>query len=100
MYSTVADLFAWAATGMGTSLLPADLAAQRLETDIPLPEGGYGLGITQLAPGWIGHTGQTAGWSSVGLYNPTSGATCAGITNSITGAVGLAHTCALIFGLG
>ena len=100
MYSTVADLFAWTATGMGSSLLPADLAAQRLKTDIPLPEGGYGLGITQFAPGWIGHTGQTSGWSSVGLYNPTTGATCAGITNSTTGAIGLAHTCALIFGLG
>ena len=88
MYSTVEDLFAWAATGLGTSLLPPELAAERLNTDIPAtPVGGYGLGIEQAAVGWIGHTGQTLGWTSLAAYNPQTGATFAAIANSTTGIV-------------
>ena len=88
MYSTVSDLFTWAATGMGTALLPPDLATQRLDTNIPaLPDKGYGLGIEQAAVGWIGHGGQTLGWSAFAAYHPQTGATIAGLTNSPTGVV-------------
>jgi D-alanyl-D-alanine carboxypeptidase len=86
MYSTVEDIFRWAATGMGTAFLPADLAAQRLDTNIPaLADKGYGLGIEQPAVGWIGHGGQTLGWTAFAAYNPQTGATFAAIANSPTG---------------
>jgi D-alanyl-D-alanine carboxypeptidase len=44
MYSTIADLGTWAGTGLGTCLLPADLAAKRLAAQ-QTPDGNYGLGI-------------------------------------------------------
>ena len=51
MYSTIADLGTWAATGLGTSLLPADLAAKRLAAQ-KVPEG---------TTAWASTTGATAG---------------------------------------
>jgi D-alanyl-D-alanine carboxypeptidase len=92
MYSTVQDLFTWAATGMGTALLPPNLAADRLNTNVPaLPGKGYGLGIQQIAvPGWIGHGGQSFGWTSFSVYNPQTGATITGLANSPTGVAAVA----------
>ena len=80
MYSTVADMGIWASTGLGTCLLPADLAAKRLAFK-PIPEGQYGLGILSFDHGWIGHTGQIIGWEAITLYNTETGAAFVGIVN-------------------
>ena len=80
MYSTLADLGTWAGTGLGTSLLPADLAAMRLATQ-KIPEGYYGLGIYDWGQGWVGHTGQIIGWESLVAYNTTTGAAFVAIVN-------------------
>lgn len=88
MYSTVADLGAWAATGLGTTLLPSALGEQRLQTQ-PIPEGDYGLGIFDYGNGWIGHTGQLIGWESMAAYNTDTGAVFVAIDNE-TGSLGAA----------
>jgi D-alanyl-D-alanine carboxypeptidase len=80
MYSTIADLGTWAGTGLGSSLLPADLAARRLVTQ-QIPEGDYGLGIYDWGAGWIGHTGQLIGWESLVAYNTKTGAAFVAIVN-------------------
>lgn len=80
MSSTVADLGKWAATGLGTSLLPADIAAQRLDFQA-IPEGDYGLGLFDFGHGWIGHTGQLVGWEALVLYNQETGAAFTAIIN-------------------
>ena len=80
MYSTIADMGIWASTGLGTCLLPADLAAKRLAFK-PIPEGQYGLGILSYDHGWIGHTGQIIGWEAITLYNTQTGAAFVGIVN-------------------
>jgi D-alanyl-D-alanine carboxypeptidase len=82
MYSTIADMGTWAGTGLGTSLLPADLAAKRFETK-PIPEApsGYGLGLIDYGKGWVGHTGQIIGWESIVLYNTETGGAFVGIVN-------------------
>ena len=80
MYSTIADLGAWAGTGLGTSLLPDDLAARRLAAQ-KIPEGYYGLGIYDWGEGWVGHTGQIIGWESVVAYNSKTGAAFVAIVN-------------------
>lgn len=43
MYSTIADMGIWASTGLGTCLLPADLAAKRLAFK-PIPDRAMALG--------------------------------------------------------
>jgi D-alanyl-D-alanine carboxypeptidase len=93
MYSTVADMGTWAATGLGNTLLPADLGDQRLQTQ-PIPEGDYGLGIFDWGNGWIGHTGQLIGWESLVAYNTDTGAVFVGMVNetgSLTAAIGVAY---------
>ena len=60
MYSTIADLGTWAGSGLGTSLLPADVAAERFDFQA-IPEGQYGLGLFDFGEGWVGHTGQLIG---------------------------------------
>jgi D-alanyl-D-alanine carboxypeptidase len=76
MYSTVQDLFDWAASGLGASLLPAEVAAARPTGSGP-------------RPGWIGSDGQAAGWATVVAYEPATGATFAGIVNSSGGRAAL-----------
>jgi D-alanyl-D-alanine carboxypeptidase len=88
MYSTVADLGTWAATGLGTALLPADLGERRLEAQ-PIPEGDYGLGIFDWGNGWIGHSGQLIGWESLVAYNTDTGAVFVAMDNE-TGSLGAA----------
>jgi len=80
MYSTVADMGTWAATGLGNTLLPKDLGDQRLQTK-KIPEGNYGLGIFDYGNGWIGHTGQLIGWESLVAYNRDTGAVCVALVN-------------------
>ena len=80
MYSTVEDVGQWAATGFGNSLLPADLATRRLETET-LPEAVYGLGIINYGSGWYGHTGEILGWNAIAAYQPETGAVFTAIVN-------------------
>jgi D-alanyl-D-alanine carboxypeptidase len=80
MYSTVADMGKWAATGLGTAFLPADLGARRLVTT-NIPEGKYGLGIMEFGHGWYGHTGQAIGWESFVGYSATTGAAFVALVN-------------------
>jgi D-alanyl-D-alanine carboxypeptidase len=90
IYSTLDDLFAWTATAMGTTLLPADLGEQRLMLNTDL-DGmtTYGLGIARdphfPRPGWIGHSGQIFGWTAIGLYNTDTGAVFVAMSNGTSG---------------
>lgn len=88
MYSTLGDLFAWTATAMGTTLLPADLGEQRLMLNTDLTDDGssYGLGIGGTPPsGWIGLSGSLPGWSAIGLYNTDTGAVFVAMSNGTSG---------------
>jgi D-alanyl-D-alanine carboxypeptidase len=88
MYSTIADMGAWAASGLGNSLLSPETAAERLEAQ-PIPEGNYGLGIFVYEDGWIGHSGQLIGWESFVLSNTETGAAFVLLVNE-TGSLGTA----------
>ena len=81
MYSTVADLGAWGAAGLGTATLPQALGEQRLQGRPIKPGFDYGLGIIDWGNGWIGHTGQTIGWEAVVAYNAKTGAVFVGMVN-------------------
>jgi len=84
--SDLTDLGRWAATGLGTDLLPPALARQRLDThDI----GGdvYGLGIKRFGA-WYGHDGDAFGWDSLAVHNPTTGVTFVAVANACTGLTG------------
>jgi D-alanyl-D-alanine carboxypeptidase len=96
MYSTIADLGKWAATGLGTAFLPADLAARRLATT-KIPEGKYGLGIMEFGHGWYGHTGQAIGWESFVGYNPTTGAAFVAMVNDTSSLQGAEMLGAALF---
>lgn len=88
MYSTVADLGAWAASGFGNSLLSSELAAQRLQAQ-GIPEGPYGLGVF-VWDDWIGHSGQLIGWEAFAASNPDTGAVFVVMVNetgSLSGAL-------------
>ena len=81
MYSTVADLGAWGASGLGTATLPQALGDQRLQSRPIKPGIDYGLGIIDWGNGWIGHTGQAIGWEAVVAYNAKTGAVFVGMVN-------------------
>lgn len=82
MYSTVADLGTWAASGLGTAQLSAALAKKRLDVK-PINDGfiTYGLGIEDLGGDWIGHDGQAIGWESRVAYNTKTGAAVVVLVN-------------------
>lgn len=87
-YSTVGDLFNWAASGVGTSLLSTDMAKQRTELSTDIPGlGKYGLGIMAqpFGPDWVGHSGQALGYEAMAMHNPKTGATVAILVNSTDG---------------
>jgi D-alanyl-D-alanine carboxypeptidase len=97
MYSTIADLGLWAATGSGTSLLSDDLIAQRLSTR-PTVEGlDYGLGIIDFGNGWIGHSGQLIGWESLVLYDTDTGDVAVAIVNETASLVAVEFALGSIF---
>jgi D-alanyl-D-alanine carboxypeptidase len=81
MYSTIADLGKWAASGLGTSLLPEDLAAERFKTNKLASGITYGLGLEDWGNGWFGHSGQTLGFESLVAYNRNTGAAFVAIVN-------------------
>ena len=93
MYSTIADLGTWAGSGLGTSLLPVDVAAERFDFQA-IPEGQYGLGLFDYDQGWVGHTGQLIGWESMVVYNTETGAAFVAIVNE-TGSLTSAEAVAL-----
>ncbi|GAA2019922.1 beta-lactamase family protein [Nakamurella flavida] len=74
--STAEDLATWVRILADGSLLSPDLQRQRLAV-VPIPgnpdDDGYGMGIVD-AGGWIGHSGDTAGYSSQ-MYTRADGAT-------------------------
>lgn len=75
MYSTVENLGAWAATGLGTKQLSPALAAKRLNFQ-PINDGAldYGLGLMSYGGDWVGHDGQAIGWETRVAYNTKTGA--------------------------
>ncbi len=93
MYSTVADLGRWAATGLGTEELSPALAAKRLAAR-PINGGAieYGLGMESFGNDWIGHDGQAIGWESRVAYNTRTGAAAVILINetgSLRGALSI-----------
>jgi D-alanyl-D-alanine carboxypeptidase len=87
MHATIEDLFDWTAGGLGTNLLPEDLAAERLTLDNFL--GGelmYGFGIEgRTTNDLIGHVGgRDFGWAAIGTYQAESGATFVAMTNGLS----------------
>jgi D-alanyl-D-alanine carboxypeptidase len=90
MYSTVADLGAWAADGLGSAELTNAMVDERLDTkDVP-GAGAYGLGIIDFGNGWIGHTGQVIGWAALAAYNVRSGDVFVGMVNETSALPALA----------
>ena len=101
-YSTIADLFQWAATGSGNTLLSSELGEQRLPTEEGfIPDAGafYGLGLLMQAPPWVGHSGQAIGWESYEVFDPTTGGTFAVLVNSTGGLSPFLNVWASIFEL-
>lgn len=83
MISTINDLGRWAATTLGTDLLPADLARLRLDAH-SIGSDDYGLGIKRFGA-WYGHDGDAFGWDTLAVHNPTTGVTFVAAANACTG---------------
>ncbi|MCX6434167.1 MAG: serine hydrolase [Actinobacteria bacterium] len=87
-YSTIGDLAKWGGTCLGTNLLPAKVAAQRLKTT-KIDAGNYGLGIIRQGD-WLAHGGQAIGYQANVACNPKTGAVVAYAVNSTEGPADLA----------
>jgi D-alanyl-D-alanine carboxypeptidase len=80
--STVADLEIWAAAlGKGTLLQPATQAQRIGNATTVLPGLDYGFAIDNVG-GWLGHTGDIPGYTTVSLYLPERDATMVVMVNS------------------
>jgi D-alanyl-D-alanine carboxypeptidase len=86
-YSTIGDLATWGSTCLGTTLLPAKVAADRLKTT-KIDAGDYGLGIIRQG-NWLAHSGQAIGYTANVACDPKSGAVVAYALNSTEGPFGL-----------
>jgi D-alanyl-D-alanine carboxypeptidase len=86
-YSTIGDLARWGVTCLGTTLLPAKVAADRLKTT-KIDAGDYGLGIIRQG-NWLAHSGQAIGYTANVACDPKSGAVVAYALNSTEGPFGL-----------
>ena len=86
-YSTIGDLAKWGSTCLGTNLLPAKVAAQRLKTT-KIDAGNYGLGIVRQGD-WLAHSGQAIGYTANVACNPKTGAVVAYALNSTEGPIDL-----------
>jgi D-alanyl-D-alanine carboxypeptidase len=86
-YSTIGDLAKWGGTCLGTSLLPAKVAAARLQTT-PIDAGDYGLGIIRQGS-WLAHSGQAIGYTANVACDPRTGAVVAYALNSTEGPLDL-----------
>lgn len=82
-YSTIGDLATWGGTCLGTTLLPAKIAAERLKTT-KIDAGNYGLGIVREGT-WLAHSGQAIGYTANVACNPKTGAVVAYALNSTAG---------------
>ena len=82
-YSTIGDLATWGSTCLGTNLLPAKVAAERLKTT-KIDAGNYGLGIVREGT-WLAHSGQAIGYTANVACNPKTGAVVAYALNSTEG---------------
>jgi D-alanyl-D-alanine carboxypeptidase len=80
--STLADMAAWAEALATGALLSPGLQRQRLEF---APGSTYGLGIAEVLPGFLGHSGAVNGWQSTVGYSPDRGATIVVLANSEVG---------------
>ena len=97
MYSTIADLGTWAASGSGTSLLSDGLIEQRLTTRKTVEGLDYGLGIIDFGNGWIGHSGQLIGWEALVLYDTDTGDVAVAVVNETSGLIAAEFALATIF---
>lgn len=97
MYSTIADLGTWAASGSGTSLLSEGLIEQRLTTRKTVEGLDYGLGIIDFGNGWIGHSGQLIGWEALVLYDTDTGDVAVAIVNETSSLIAAEIALAAIF---
>lgn len=88
-YSTIGDLATWGGTCLGTTLLPANVAADRLKTT-QIDAGRYGLGIVREG-GWLAHSGQAIGYTANVACNPKTGAVVAYALNSTSGPLDLSN---------
>lgn len=86
-YSTIGDMARWGGTCLGTTLLPAKIAAQRLKTT-KIDAGNYGLGIIRQGT-WLAHSGQAIGFTANVACDPRTGAVVAYATNSTEGTLDL-----------
>ena len=77
--STLADMAVWAKALATGRLLSPKLHRQQLR---PAPGTTYGLGITQVLPGFLGHSGAVNGFQSVIGYSPKRGATIVVLVNN------------------
>ena len=82
-YSTIGDLATWGSTCLGTRLLPAKVAAERLKTT-KIDAGDYGLGIIRQGD-WLAHSGQAIGYEANVACDPSTGAVVAYAVNSTEG---------------
>jgi D-alanyl-D-alanine carboxypeptidase len=89
-YSTIGDLATWGSTCLGTTLLPANIAAERLKTT-KIDAGTYGLGILREGS-WLAHSGQAVGYTANVACNPKTGAVVAYALNSTDGLIDLASS--------
>ena len=83
MVSTLDDLKRWGKVLATGTLLSRKLQAQRLRVGTipnPGPPSGYGLGILRFGD-WIGHDGAIFGFSTVTMYDRSTGAQIVAATN-------------------
>lgn len=85
--STLDDVHKWGlALGTGEGILNPQTQQMRVESvnqTVPpnTPERSYGMGLVNTA-GWLGHTGEIPGYSTVVNYQPESGTTIVVMVNS------------------
>jgi D-alanyl-D-alanine carboxypeptidase len=78
--STVHDLQIWA-KALATGELLSAVAHQEQLTFTPQSQDGYGLGVANFFPGFVGHDGGIPGFQSFMGYQPQTGATIIVLTN-------------------
>jgi len=89
MWSTLRELGTFAASGLGNSLLPDDVVANRMKA-ADIGDGlRYGQGIIKWGP-WIGHEGEALGYEAWALHNTETGVTYVAALNACCGSEALA----------
>jgi D-alanyl-D-alanine carboxypeptidase len=78
--STLADMATWVGALVEGTLLPPWLQRQRLQL---VPGTNYGMGIAEVVPGFMGHSGAVSGFQAVIGYSTERRATIVVLANSI-----------------